>query len=169
MPAPDGIYIGIDPGVSGGMVAISRESITVFSSVGKNAYDIRNWIEYQLSITSARESGIHILIEEVGGFIGGEQDGQKRNIAAAHTTFVLGESFGMLQMALVCARLSFRMIRPQEWQKRLNIRHKLKGEKPNQFKNRLKKYAQMLFPEEKITLQTSDAFLLAYLCRSLNT
>lgn len=147
------IYVGIDPGVKGGIVSIGMDGISVFSSNGKNAYDIRNWIE------GFKNNTLHVLIEEVSGFIGGEENGRKKNVAAAHTMFTLGESFGMLQMALVCSRISFRTIRPQEWRKRLGLEGKTKNE--------LKKRAKELFPEEKITLSTCDAFLLAYLCRSL--
>lgn len=147
------IYVGIDPGVNGGIVSLNADGISILSLNGKNAYSIRNWIE------GFEADELYVLIEEVSGFIGGEKNGRKKNVAAAHTMFTLGESFGMLQMALVCSRISFRTIRPQEWRKRLGLEGKTKNE--------LKKRAKELFPEEKITLSTCDAFLLAYLCRSL--
>jgi hypothetical protein len=153
-------YIGIDPGVKGGLAVLNNESKSSISFSGKNAYDIRNIIEYHKATAFGKKQNLYILLEEVSGFIGGEVDGKKRNVASAHTTFTLGEHFGMLQMALVCSRLSFRMIRPQEWRKRLGLEGKTKNE--------LKTRAKELFPEEKITLSTCDAFLLAYLCRSLN-
>jgi hypothetical protein len=165
--SPRAIWIGIDPGVKGGAVALLGSTPYVFTMNGGNVYDVRNWLDAIRAQSRDLQIPIRVILEEVSGFIGQTIEGQKRNVAAAHTTFVLGESFGIWQACLCCARLSFRMVRPQEWQKQLAIKPKLKGEKPNQFKGRLKSEAKKRFPDYKITLETSDAFLLAYLCRSL--
>lgn len=166
--AKKSICLGIDPGCNGGIVALYPDRILTTSLVKMDRYDIRNWIESRANYAKSFDIQIYCLIEKVAGFIGVTEEGQKRNVASAHTTFRLGESFGMLQMALVYSRISFQEILPHDWQQRLGVESKRKGEKQNQFKGRLKERAKQLFPEEKITLQTSDAYLLAYLCRRIN-
>lgn len=159
------ICLGIDPGCKGGIVALYPDKILTASLVKMDRYDIRNWIEARNGYAKVFGLPVYCFLERVGGFIGGDEDGQRRNVAAAHTTFRLGESFGMLQMILVCCRISFQEILPRDWQGKIGVEPRQKGEPPNRFKSRLKERAKQLFPEEKITLQTSDAYLLAYLCR----
>lgn len=159
-------FLGVDPGVSGGMVALCGQTVCSTSLEKMDRYDIRNWIEDKALNWS--DGGIYACIEKVGGFIGGTgKQGERKNVSAAHKAFTFGESFGWLSMALVSARITHRMILPKVWQKALGIKPRKKGESKPSFKGRMKKLAQVRYPEEKVTLATSDALLLATYCKSL--
>jgi hypothetical protein len=157
-------FLGVDPGESGGIVLLTDDYVFSVSLSGKDNYDIRNQIE---SIKQLHPGMIYCCIERVSGFIGGEDgQGNKRNVASAHTTFILGESYGALDMALVCSRITRIHVLPKVWQKAMGC-DKRDGESKSQHKNRIKKMVQKKHPEEKITLQTADAFMLAHYCKSL--
>lgn len=162
------VCIGIDPGVSGGMVAL-YPSGQIDTLQLKSRYDICNWLKKNREWGQHQYYGVRVLIEQVYGFIGETNtEGQKTNVASAHTMFTLGESYGQLTMALVCLGLSFQEVLPKEWQKVYDIK-RLKDETKTKFKNRIKDKVIGLFPKEKITLALSDAYILAHLCRARNT
>ena len=81
--------------------------------------------------------------------------------------FQMGESYGALDMVLVCNRITRVHVLPKVWQSAIGVPDRPPGGTQSKWKSILKKYAQSLFPDEKITLRTSDAFLLAYYCRAL--
>ncbi len=167
--APLPLFIGIDPGVSGGIVTLYAGRILCYIPLEKaNRYDIRDHIE--LRVNHAKETGCKVFacIERVRGFIGGTDDtGHKINHASAHTMFPLGESYGALDMCLVCCRITRREVLPQEWQKRYGMKRE-KGETPQKWKSRLKAKAQLLYPDTVMTLAISDATLIAHHCSRLS-
>lgn len=160
------ISIGIDSGVKGGCVVILPDNTITYTGFAKlNRYEIRNWIEgIDPSSKHVEDCSIHACIEKVGGFIG---DGEK-NVASAHTTFVLGRSYGNLEMALVCARISFTEVLPREWQSKYGMKRD-KGESKPKWKGRLATKAHELFPDVEFNKELADAFLIAHYCRSLKT
>lgn len=170
MQTPIKTFVGIDPGTHGGMVILRGADIYSTSLDSMNLYDMRNWIETYTLTTENRLHSTYACLEKVGGFMGSTNDseGRKRNVASAHTMFTFGESYGALQMLLVCCRISVGEVTPRKWQGSLGIKQREKGETKPQFKNRLKERAQCLFPERKITLDVADAFLLAYYLRGLH-
>lgn len=157
------VSIGLDPGVKGGIIVLEDDKLVLQLSMSKcGRYDIRNHLE-QL-IRTYTDSRIRACIEKVGGFIG---DGEK-NVAAAHTTFVLGRNYGNLEMALVCARISFTEVLPKIWQSKYGM-WRAKGEKKSKWKGRLATKAHELFPDVEFNKELADAFLIAHYCRSLKT
>lgn len=78
--------------------------------------------------------------------------------------FKFGASTGGLRMALIASGVIFDEIPPKQWQKFVGVIG-TKGETKTQFKNRLKAKAQQLFPEQRVTLATADALLIAYYCK----
>ncbi|HVU07826.1 MAG TPA: hypothetical protein VHG89_04705 [Verrucomicrobiae bacterium] len=90
------------------------------------------------------------VVEKVVGFIPG---------GGAGAMFSFGQNFGQIQGAL--QGLLFRVIevRPQEWQKALQLGDK-GSQSQGQWKNKLKAEAQRRFPEIEVTLKTADALLL---------
>lgn len=152
--AQSGIYIGIDPGVSGGIVCLF-DDFPFSTPMPATERDIWNWIKQW------RDLGAFAVIEKVGGFMGGA----KGNVASSHTMFTFGASYGGLRMALVAAEIAFEEVPPQSWQKGLRISKRASSESKVQFKNRLRGLAQQLFPTQEITLAVSDAFLIADYCR----
>jgi hypothetical protein len=165
------VFIGLDPGVSGGMAAIRCKPRTIeinsieMTKMPSTNKDILLWILERTSTNS------FVALEKVGGFMGTRtEEGQHRNKAAAHNMFTFGSSYGKLEMALEACSMDegdqWCSVRPQEWQKATGCPTRNKGEKREKYKARLKDYAVELFPHTKkpITLSTCDALLIAYWC-----
>lgn len=74
--------------------------------------------------------------------------------------FTFGQGYGFLRGCLVSLRIPFEEVRPQQWQKALNL-------SPKGDKNILKQKAQQLFPDQNVTLKTADALLIAEYGRRL--
>lgn len=148
-------FIGIDPGVSGGVASIWGHSV-VMEAMPPTEADIFAWFLSQ----KPREINYFAVIEKVGGFI-------KGNPAPGSAMFKFGVGYGGLRMALIACGIPFEEVTPQKWQKALGItpRDNKGNESKSAFKNRLKAKAQQLFPGEKITLAVADALLIAEYCR----
>jgi len=153
-------WIGIDPGASGGLVVQYNQGSIFAESMPDTEIDIWNWIEGQSSIHP--EIMVFAIIEKVQGYIGSAQPGS--------AMFKFGMSYGGLRMALIAAGIPFEECPPQKWQKAMGITPRdSKRESKGEFKNRLKAKASALFPNQKITLATADAFLISEYCRRKRT
>ena len=154
---PTPMYLGIDPGASGGIAIVSgKESLTLPMPETEN--DLWEW--FNCRRPTVHTPRVFACIEQVGGHVGGE--GQPGS-----AMFKFGMGYGGLRMALVAAGIPFEAVTPQRWQKAMGVTprdHKRKETKTS-FKNRLKARAQQLFPSQKITLATADALLIAEYCR----
>lgn len=75
------------------------------------------------------------------------------------TIFVMARSFGFIVGTLQALGFRVELVRPQAWQKSFALG--TRGDMTtNQWKNKLKAEAQRLYPDQKITLATSDALLI---------
>lgn len=153
MPSLNGVYLGIDPGASGGLASIAADG-TKAVSMPQTERDIWEWF-YEFH----PDMNPFAIIEKVGGYI------QREGGNPGSAMFKFGMSYGGLRMALVAAGIPFDEVTPQAWQKALGISSRGKTETRGMFKNRLKAKAQQLFPSVKVTLATADALLLAEYCR----
>lgn len=165
MSKPPRVFIGIDPGSSGGFAIITTDGVETYPMIA----DLGDLWEFFKNCKFPL-TGVSVYMEQVGGFIGtraaddgGFGDGKKRNLASAHTMFVFGRGVGHIDMALAGNRLweSTIHITPRKWQAEFGIGPKGKGETQTQFKNRIKAKAVELFPDVKVTLKTADALLIA--------
>ena len=159
MPSPPSrnmrVYIGIDPGQSGGLVAITAEEVMA-TPMPSTERDVWDWIsQYEEDWAAARITPAVAVIEKVHSFPG----------QGVVSTFKFGMGYGGLRMALIASSIPFEEVTPRTWQKALSIPPKKKTESNSQWKNRLKQKAQQLFPEVKVTLKTADALLIAEFCR----
>jgi hypothetical protein len=149
------IYIGIDPGKSGGIAALDLDNVLTIKMPETPAdvldyfHSIKNYMPINYSCIA--------IIEQVGGYTGQGQPGS--------AMFKFGQGVGHLEMALLACSIPSESVPPRKWQKALGISAKKKTETKTQWKNRLKSVAQRLFPSEKITLATADALLIAEYCR----
>ena len=148
-------YIGIDPGMSGGLAKIYPSGVSA-DSMPKTEHDIWDWFDIGGSKMA--------IIEKVGGYVGGGEGDKGGGRANGSAMFKFGTSYGGLRMALIAAGIPFEEIAPQTWQKALKIT-KAKDEAKTQWKNRLKARAQQLFPQLTVTLATADAILIACYCQ----
>lgn len=147
------LYVGVDPGVSGGLALLSDGGEVHAVAMPATERDLWDWF-YELP-----DAEMVAVLEQVGGFIKGAP------AFVGNSMFKFGTSYGLLRMALTAADVPFETATPQKWQKALGIPTRRKTESPTQWKNRLKARAQQLFPKVKVTLATSDALLIAEYCR----
>ena len=172
------IYIGIDPGTSGGLAWISvNEKGNVYRSdpMPETRLGILRWL---VNVNGPKIPRF-ITMELVGGFMASSKDESKENMASAHTMFTFGKSVGWIEMALEALNMTgddkFEIVPPRTWQKGLGIesrqshrdgRRIIWDESKTEFKNRLKDTANRLFPRgRRLTAKTADALLIAEYCR----
>lgn len=135
------IYIGIDPGVSGGIAMIDGNRVASYP-MPETYKDLDN--VFSLIIDKARNP-IVCIIEKV----------HSSPQMGVSTSFKFGYNFGLLVGMAQGVLGNPELVTPQQWQTALNC---LTGGD----KKISKKKAHELFPDEKITLKTADALLLAY-------
>lgn len=154
------IYIGVDPGASGGLAFIRGDEVDLvpMPDTERDVWD--SIVDVLLCYQTPPKS--FAMIERVGGYIAG-------NPSPGSSMFKFGRSYGGLRMALVGNDVPFEDATPQKWQKGMGITPRAKTESKTQFKNRLKAKAQLLFPKLNVTLATADALLLAEYCRRVRT
>lgn len=168
------IYIGVDPGKTGGLVALLRHSTTV-TQMPTTERDTWEWFK-QVVGGSQR---VVAVIELVGGYMG------KGTEAPGSAMFKFGRGYGNLTGFMTATeRISYEEVPPHVWQRALGIPPRKKGnrrpvvnkkgktvvkmvggESKSQWKNRLKAKAQQLFPSVEVTLATADALLIALYCK----
>lgn len=151
-------YLGIDPGVSGGFVVIYENGDIDFKRMPETELDIWTWIK-----------GI-----VVGGFTTEaclEQVSSSPQMGVA-SAFTFGRGYGGLKMALTAAQIPFVLVTPQVWQKGLKIPPRKKTEPKPKFKDRLRAFAQRLYPDLEVWKKTlgeqravCDALLIAHYCK----
>jgi hypothetical protein len=141
-------YLGIDPGVGGGIAVLSD---TGFG--GLHAYKMpgteADLLEILRPFERAGELGlVHAVLERVGPT-------PQMGVVSA---FTFGRGFGGLRMALSACRIPFDEVTPQKWQAAMGCLSK--GDK-----NITKRRAQALFPTLTVTHAIADALLIAEFCR----
>jgi hypothetical protein len=148
------IYIGIDPGASGGIALLSNEGAPL--KTHKMPGTERDLLDILTGIGTTRA-----VLERVWS-------SPQMGVASA---FKFGANIGMLRMALVAARIPFDEILPTKWQTALGCqvgRSRATGGAPGGDKNITKRRAQALFPGLTVTHAIADALLLAEFCRRIH-
>lgn len=145
------IYLGIDPGIGGGMAWVNPGGTSQATKMLPTDKDNFEWLQ-----RVERSSPVVACIEKVQGYIGIPHPGS--------AMFKFGYSYGSLCMALTALKMSYEEVSPRTWQKAIGISSRGKTETTSAFKNRLKAKAQRLFPNCQVTLHTADALLIAYYC-----
>ncbi len=155
------IFLGIDPGASGGLAAVLPDGEVRFAWMPKTEHGVWDWVSGLAVDGRAAGRLTRAVIEQVQGFIGGAGN-------TGSSMFSFGQSYGGLRMALIGAGIPFRTVAPQTWMRRLGISFRRKSEGKTEWKNRLKRHAELLFPQLRVTLATSDALLLAHYCKVIH-
>lgn len=141
------VYLGIDPGVSGGIAWLSEDG---------NEFD-------KASFAKMTERDIHGWVKDVTYFSKGDPCAVIELVHSSpqmgvKSAFTFGRSYGFLRGVLAANNIAYVEVRPQAWQKAMGCL--TKGDK-----NVTKSLAQQLYPGEKVTHATADALLLATYCR----
>lgn len=145
----DKIFIGIDPGASGGYAAIYPDGeceTQKFDGIS----EFSDWI-YDLTRNSDLEKySLQAVVEDVNGFFGKDMP--------SSTGIKMGMNSGLYQGVLVAHQVPFRLVRPVSWQSGITGISKATGGKR---KKALAEICRQRFPKAKVTLATADALLLA--------
>lgn len=146
---PQKIYIGCDPGLSGGFVVLEESGrvIEVFKTPATIA-------EYGEVLAKYGTGNVTLVKEKVHSM---PKNGGKAN-------FTFGYTIGVLESALVHYGIRYFDITPQTWMK-LYMMKKDPNEASTAWKNRLKAKAQSMFPQAKVALWNADAYLIAEYAR----
>lgn len=144
------IYIGIDPGESGGIAVLNGTKLFAY-----NMPDTYPDIYNTLSSLQKQYAGHELvaILEDVGKGIPGQ---------SSKATATFARHNGHLEMALYALGIRTVRVTPQKWMKNYsNQLGKSKDVEKREWKNKLKGLAQQMHPEEKVTLKNADAILIA--------
>lgn len=139
------IYVGIDPGASGGIVWGTATKIIGCEKMPATEPDVCKLLQ-----SIGQLGNCNCVLEKVGSRPGN----------AARAMFTFGAGVGVLRAGLFFSGIPFREVAPGKWMRDLGIPKKKKTETKTDYKNRLKAKAQQLFPSENVTLATADALLI---------
>lgn len=147
-------YIGIDPGLSGGIAAVHPlphgKTLAWACPMPKTDEGILRALE---KITESGTVECFAMIENVWS-------SPQMGVASA---FTFGSSDGRLRMALVACGIPFNEVAPIKWQNVMQVRtpKDVRAELGHKDKNINKARAAELFPKLKVTHAIADALLLA--------
>lgn len=160
-------FLGIDPGVIGGITALFPDGGLQFVFFGKNNIgQVWGWLK-KFGLPQVRKMdyvhNTYAVIEEITPrptrFF---QKGQGWKSSILKSTCEIYGSYRELLALLMAAGIPYQTAVPQRWQKDLGVPKKQKEWSDSQWKNVLKNHALKLFPQEKFTLAQADSVLLAY-------
>lgn len=147
------IYIGIDPGKSGGMCALIKTSDIIGATVAELVpfKSVEETAKLIKSLYYSNTQKVTALIENVHAF---PTDGRS-------SAFKFGVNFGQWQGILYSNNINVEFIVPFKWMSSYRQFSKDKQER----KNQIKELANDLLPiyrcDKKATLKTADAVLIA--------
>lgn len=148
MPSVLPTFIGVDPGASGGLAALTGSHVK-FKSMPDTEQGILDWLR--------PFSGATAVIEWISPAMFGTDKSSMSKLYG---------SYKALRMALIASGITIAEdARPAKWMRAVGVDPRKRGEGRAEWKQRLKARAEELFPSLHITLATSDALLLAYYCR----
>lgn len=150
------MFIGIDPGVAGGIAIIDSLGHVIethkMPATGRDLFDLL--LPYGRANTYPEHTE-RAYVEKVNAGVFGHGKAGKMGVVSA---FTFGRNVERVHMALLCAGIPFDEVLPVKWQTALGCR--TKGDK-----NISKARAQQLFPSVKVTHAIADALLIAEFCR----
>lgn len=166
-------YIGIDPGKKGGIAVIEEKIIEdecgnlIGPKLKLRTQDLSSFGDDQRRIFLGLKNIVNhytpncVLLERISPTIFGIDKGSGAKIYG---------NYRELGMALVAIDCKHTEVDPQTWQRGLGIPPRVKkskrkgikrGESTSEWKARLKRSAQEIFPRFRVTLSVSDAILIA--------
>ena len=146
----DNVYIGIDPGVSGGIACITCEELFTVKCPETIA-DMNDKVEAINVVSQHSGYKAYAVIESVHSMPG-------QGVAS---TFKFGKNYGEWLGILAANKIPYIQVTPQKWMKQFGAMPRDKKDR----KNHIKHLAQQRYPDNKITLATSDSILIAEYCR----
>lgn len=147
------IFLGIDPGLSGGVAALTKSGMWVTAQ--KMPATERDLLEL---LQEVRRDAAGYGTDQIRATLEFVRSSPQMGVASA---FKFGAGYGGLRMALAASAIPFDEVTPQKWQ--VAMRCRSGGDK-----NVTKRRAQELFPGGAVTHAIADALLLAEYGRRLH-
>ena len=144
------LWLGIDPGKSGGIAFIPEAGEPWAVSMPDTAKDLWECLQ-SAKLKMIQDSDCTAVLERV----------RSSPQMGVTSSFTFGRGYGQLEMALLAAGIRYEDVTPQKWQKFLGC---LTGGDKNVSKSR----AQQLFPSIKVTHAIADSLLIAEYARRNN-
>ena len=145
------VFIGIDPGIKGGIAFIYND--TYYAKQTPPTVS-----EMADELIALQDMGpnlpMYCCIEQVHSM---PKQGVK-------SVFTFGKGYGQWLGILATLRIPYIQVTPHRWMSHYGSRPRDKKDR----KNHLKHLAQQRFPDQKITLATADAMLIANYMRETN-
>jgi hypothetical protein len=139
------LYIGIDPGKSGGISAINdRGEIHSADPMPATCHELADLIR---DIQNSAES-VQAVLERV-------HSSPQMGVTSA---FTFGQGYGRIEATLAALGIPHDLVTPQKWQAELGC---MSGGDKNVTKAR----AMQMFPDCRVTHKIADSLLLAEFCR----
>lgn len=165
-PLRQNIYVGIDPGQSGGMALLTGRTI-ISAVMPESDLDVWRWLDSVAEKNPERHAwGINVfaVIEKVHSM-------PKQGVASS---FTFGRGVGFLHGCLTAAGIPYEAVPPQTWMKALGIPPRKKSAGKAEGKAALLNHAQRLYPQLSLwkeprsrgrQLAICDALLIATFCQ----
>ena len=145
------VYIGIDPGASGGIAAVTEHGAIL-----------------HMAATPETPRGVLDVLRGIGATFAVIEKVWATPGMGVTSAFSFGGSYHGLLMALAAVEIPFDAVAAARWQKEMGTRQAgRKGLEKAKDKNINKRRAQELFPDRTVTHATADALLLAEYCRRI--
>ena len=147
----DRIFIGIDPGISGGIAVIYNDTY-----YAKKCPNTISEMAEEIAILNDMGPDMpkYAIVERVHSMPG----------QGVSSTFKFGANYGQWLGILSTLKIPYILVSPHTWMKHYGSRPKNKTDR----KNHLKALAQQRFPDASITLATSDAILICNYLKETN-
>jgi hypothetical protein len=153
------VYLGIDPGKDGAIVAIDeRDKVHVLTLGNSTEQQIWFWMGQWINMP-----GYAVIEQIVARPTRFKQGAEWASSVLASTCYLYG-SFCQLRAFLTAIEIPFEETIPQTWQKHYGMKRGI-GETDAHWKTRLRRRAEQMFPREQISKSAADAFLIAKYCR----
>ena len=145
------VFIGIDPGINGGIAIIYNDAYTV----QKCPNTIQEMADVLITLKDqAPNLPMYTVIEKCHSMPGN----------SGRSMFTFGNNYGQWIGILATLKIPYTEVIPNKWMKWFGSMPKERKAR----KNHLKHLAQQRYPDVKITLATSDAMLIANYLKETN-
>ena len=146
------VFIGIDPGVSGGIAIIYNDTYSVKKC--PNTVSEMAQVIARLNGSDVADIPKYAIVERVHSFPGN----------SARSMFNFGTNYVQWLGILATLKIPYILVTPHRWMQHYGSRPRDKKDR----KNHLKALAQQRFPDASITLATSDAILICNYLKETN-
>lgn len=148
------LIIGIDPGAGGGLSFFSKTKTPEAVKMPSSRKEIFEFLSSLKQHSERNNEKVLVFIEKVNLYRGDDETPGK-----SFGIMKLLGNFETLQTCFEILEMPFVLVPAVTWQTTLNLKGR-KGESKQERKKRYSEFARAYFPENKITLQTADAYCL---------